>query len=153
MKIPMNLEKLRRLKEALDDREAKLEADLAIKEHEDLEATIITLVLVTSEVRKAEQQLRIAKRPEKNKKEKVVQINTRINYYKEQIKILKQSLIEETGAVDRRFAKLEEKKKQAVIKARKEFEIHNETFKEHGISLLEIIPSLSDIIEVSLDIH
>ncbi len=136
-------DRLRRLK----DKEARLEADLAIKDHPALEAAITHVVLAMADVRKMDATLLRSNKPAKLEDRKQVEaLVKQIEFYKHKLTTAKELLREKGGRDAEKYAETRQSRVKAFNQLQFIFEQASEVFESQGLNLTQVIPSIADFI-------
>ena len=142
--LPSDPVELRKLLVKLKDKEVRLEADLAIREHPELEEGIMMIVLSLSDAKKIAQGLKLVERPAEKIQTQVVSLQTQIKFYQNKLLSLQENLARLVGGTSDNFVKLSEDyiAKQKIL--REHVNAWETKFMEFGVNLLELIPTLSE---------
>lgn len=141
-------EALTKLLNTLKDKEAKLEADLAIKECPELEAGITQVVLAMNEVRRWDTSIMKNPKPETAETQKAVEaLCNQIEFYRHKLATAESSLQEKGGKASKKYAELRRNRREALKQLSAIFSASEEVFAVQGISLKQLIPSIADFTE------
>lgn len=136
----MSQDELRDALKTLKDKEAKLEADLAIKEHPELEDAITPIILALHKVKVCDRKL--SEVTDVTWQKQVREVNSQIQYFRSRVL-----------ACEEKRDKLLESSEAPAIQADRDWHADNlrelvaesvERFTKAGISLKNLIPSLED---------
>lgn len=133
-------EHLREMLKKLKDKEMKLEADLAIKEHPELEKGIIEVILLISDVRKAERGIKVIKRVDEKKRMEV--LKEQIEYCEKKLTAYRAAL-EEINSEDK-TKRMRSDRELAVKKLNKCYKEWQELLVDSNVDLKKLIPPLED---------
>jgi len=145
--IPTDPEELREMLKKLKDKESRLEADLAIKEHPELEQGITCLILAMVDVKKVDQQLRVTKRPASGNEAQVAALTKQIAFYKNKMEAAQATLDELTGGSGKKLTTLNTKQCEALGELRKQYDEWADAFGDAGVDMFDMIPSLQDYVK------
>jgi len=145
--LPTDPKVLASMLAALKDKEAKLEADLAIKEHPELEAGVAAVVLRLVEARKAKAKLDTVQPSDAKKRERLQMLHTRLEHLRRQVEATEAALADEEGGA--KYDGMRVKLEAAVVGLQEEFDKWLPEFREHGVRLRELLPSLADFLPES----
>jgi CCR4-NOT transcriptional regulation complex NOT5 subunit len=142
--LPTDPKVLASMLAALKDKEAKLEADLAIKEHPELEHGVAAVVMRLVEARKAKAKLDTVQPSDAKKRERLQMLHTRLEHLRRQVEATEAALADEEGGA--KYDGMRVKLETAVVGLQEEFDKWLPAFQEHGVRLRELLPSLNDFI-------
>ena len=90
---------LRKQLQRLKDKETRLEADLAIREHPELEAAVYEIIMPLAKVRKVEKELRALEG--RNDLRKVTAYSTHVDFYERKIQAMKKVIADKDSSLAR----------------------------------------------------
>jgi len=143
-KLPTDVGMLREMLRKLRDREVRLEADLAIKEHPELEDAIIAVVLRLTDAKKAKVRLDAVQPGDHRECARLQALQRRAAYYREQLASIEAALCETTAG--EKFAGFQSKFDESRALLGAEFAKRQEALEERGVRLLELLPSLDEFL-------
>jgi len=148
----------------LKDKEARLEADLAIREHPDTEEAVYDIIVALAQVRKVDREIKVIKSradvksaEETGKKrefynKKLLELgdsDTPSSQIKRKFFTTKLSQLKEVGAVKiPTFDGLKLKRKNALAELKEAFVIWNPKLLDRGFRLDHLLPSVADYINI-----
>ncbi len=139
---------LAKLLVTLKDKEAKLEADLAIKECPELEAGITQVVLVMNEVRRLDASIMKNPKPETEEDQRAVEVLcNQLEFYRHKLAAVESSLQEKGGKAAKKYAELRRNRREALKQLSTIFSGVGEVFASKGIDLKQLLPSIADFTE------
>lgn len=144
-KIPNTLPELRELHAKLKDKEAKLEAELAIRENSELEQCVMSLTLALVDIRKIEDSLKVMDRPKDEIARRAEAIQHKIVWHENQIKALKAMLEDVTGKGGKKLTAAYGKKAEAVNELKRQYERFKDTL--GMVDVFSLLPSLQDYLK------
>lgn len=144
--MPTDIEGLREELAKLKDKEARLEADLVVREHPDLEKAIIRLILVMTEVRKAEKDIAVTDKPPETARKQIEALQNQLRFYENKIVAIKAQIESLSGDAGTKFATLRSKRAEAVLKLQAEWTTAKPEFDAKSVKMLDLIPSLNDLL-------
>lgn len=145
-KLPETEFELLELLQKLKDKEMRLEADLAIKDHPQLETPIAHMALAIAEVKKLDGQIVKVEKP----MDKTTEVNaavTRIQYLRGQLQTAEEglkSLMPDTG---NKLLDLASNRQLGMNQLSGIYAAVDKKFKEHGIDLAAALPSITEYIK------
>jgi hypothetical protein len=146
--LPNDPDKLKLMLEQLRDKEAKLEADLAIKDHPELEAAITKLILAIADLKKVEAAVLKADKPgtlQEQRQLEALQLQVRVQTGR--LRTLEDLLKEKGGPSGLRWLDLKDIRKQYSAQLYDIYRAVVVSFLEHGIDLQKVMPSVLDYVE------
>jgi hypothetical protein len=147
-RLPTDPEELRQLYDKIKDREARLEADLAMRDCPALEDRIKELVLCLVELRKIKQQRykREAEAPPGLERKKLQVLLNQLRFYGEKIALLKLTLDDLTSGAGSKWINLDQREAETRQQLQRLFEESRSLFQEHEVDLIQLIPSMGDFV-------
>jgi len=146
--LPTDTDELRNLYDKLKDKEMKLEADLAIKEHPEVEEAIIKVALALADVKKMDEQIHKApKAADLTTQSKLEALINRANYLKNQLEIVEQQILRTGGTDAERLTSLKKQRDCSFRQLVTVFEKAQEVFGRYELDLRKVVPSISDFIQ------
>lgn len=136
----MTPEQLREALRSLRDKEARLEADLAIKEHPELEAEITPIVLALTQLKVCDKELTASIDVSGQKELKAVE--AQLIYFKRRVRELEQ--VREKLIASSKSARLEERRESCAEELNDILMASVPKFEAVGVSIHQIVPSLED---------
>jgi len=123
----------------LREKEAKLLADLAIKQHPELESGIQTITNFLQELEKADGSLKLG--TEASVEQERARLQKQIEFYQNKIDAIKESLAKaDAGTI---IAQLKESRKTALVNLRRAVDAVNGEFTSVGVTIDQLIPTIS----------
>ena len=144
--LPTNGLELRAMIEKLKDKEARLEADLAIREHPRLEDGIMTLVLAMSDVRKLDGQIKITDRPSRDTTRERDRLEKLITFYEGKIATCRSQLESVSDGSDAKFISLRKDRAEASARLQDHMNEWADAFGDVDVDICKLIPSLHDLL-------
>ena len=118
----------------------RLEADLAIKEHPELEDVIIAVVVRLTDAKKAKVRLDAVQPGDQGECARLQALQRQAAYYRERLAALCETTAGE------KFAGFQSKFDESRALLGAEFARRQEVLEEHGVRLLELLPSLDEFL-------
>lgn len=146
--LPTDLVGLQTRLAMLKDREARLEADLAIRESPELEAKIIRLVILMTDVKKAEKEITVSDKPPSGNLKELEALGNQLKFYQGKVDTLKARIEELSGDAGSKFSTLKTKKALALSKLQEEWDMMKADVEKEGVNLLTLLPTLADLLKV-----
>jgi len=147
--LPTDPDDLRKLYDRLKDKEMKLEADLAIKEHPQVEEAITRVALALAEVKKLDEQIQKADKPddlaERRKMEALV---TRANHLRRQLEIAEDQIRELGGKSAEKLSELRMNRDRSFSQLCQIFTHSQGVLSDYELDLPGVLPSIADFIAV-----
>jgi len=140
-RLPTDLSGLRKLLRSLKDREIRLEADLAIKDHPEMEDAVISVMVRVADAQKAKTQLDAVRPTDVEECSRIIALQRQATYFRERLKTLEEAMKEAAGE---KFTGFQAKYDQAQTLLSAEYLKRQRVFDEHGISLRELLPCLDE---------
>lgn len=147
--LPTDPTKLYELLQGIKDKQAKLEADLAIQEHPDLEGGITTVALALHKLKTVSRKVKVFERASSGTvSSRILFLERTIEHYKKKIQVAQDELtqIGKVSEIDSKFSSLVEEKKTANKVLVDSLGEWSEAFTNRGIDILKLIPSLQDFV-------
>jgi len=141
--LPTDPDKLHELLKKLKDKEAKLEADLAIQEHPELEDGITAVVLAMSACRKADRKFKLAEKPPVPEREHIESLEAQVEYYRSKLDAAETALAER---VEGSYLKIKRAQRAAHDTVKTTFETWRHTFDERGVDINSLLPGLANLL-------
>lgn len=138
------IEGLRQVLGECKDREAQLEADLAIRENPLIEEAVMNIAIRLVDLKNATNALRTVKKPKGEKSKRIEQVRTQLEFYRERVKALELLLEELLGKDSANLIKLEEKCQVCRKKLKEECDRWEDILVDNRVSLTTILPSIQD---------
>jgi len=147
--LPTDPMALKALLQKLKDKEMRLEADLAIKEHPEVEDAIVRLALAIADVKKIDGAILKADKPETEEGRKQLEgLVNRIRYLENNLAAAKQLLRESHGGtIGERYVELKKYRDMAKAQLQTIYQETGKIFAEAGLDLDSILPSVKDYLE------
>lgn len=146
--LPVDLEGLQARLAALKDKEARLEADLAIRDNSELESEIIRLVILMTDVKKAEKEITVSDKPPSGNLKELEALGNQLKFYQGKVDTLKARIEELSGDAGSKFSSLKTKKESAIAKLQEEWDKAKPSFDAAGVQLLALLPTMADLLKV-----
>jgi hypothetical protein len=145
--LPTDPAQLREMYEKLKDKEMRLEADLAIKEHPEVEEGITRVALALSDVKKLDQSILKAEKPDDEASRREVEaLVNRAAHLRNQLEVAESQLREKAGKAGDRMIDLRRARDVSFQQLIRVFKAAEKVFEEHSLDLAKIIPSISDFV-------
>jgi len=140
--LPKDPTKLKEMLAKLKDKEARLEADLAIKEHPEVESGIIAIILAFESAKRIEDTLKITIRPDAAKTAQINMIQAQITRLQNQIAAYKDQLEKLAGPDGDKLVRKNANLTEAIEVFRKTFAEWKPQFDEHHVNMGELLPGI-----------
>jgi len=140
--LPTDVDTLKKMLQTLKDKEARLEADLAIKEHPEVEESVIRLALAMAEVRKLD--IAIAKSPQPERD--VSAMLNRLQYLENQITSLRDALKTKDGKIAEKWHRHQKHRESALKQLKEQFDGTCKVFREFDLQPERVLPSIAEYV-------
>lgn len=146
--LPTDAVALKELYAKLKDKEMRLEADLAIKDHPEVEACVTKLALALADVKKLDLDIgKIATPESESRKKELDALMLRAEHLRRQLKIVEDQIEEFGGKVMEKLGTLRSNRAKSFEQLREVYGETSRIFGEFGFNLDAVIPSIMDFIK------
>ena len=148
--LPTDRDELEALYTSLKDKEMKLEADLAIKEHPPVEEAVTLVALSLADVKKLDS--KIMKETVSESSESKARLNALLNratYLRQQLEITESQIKQHGGKTAERIASLKYDRDRSFNQLMSSYRHAKKIFDDLDLDLAKILPSVTDFIAVS----
>ena len=137
------IEVLRRKLKHLHDKEIRLEADLALNLHPELEEGIIEVILGLTDCKRLEASLRVVDKPEDVILKQIETLQRTKGFYEEKIRVINDQLKELLAGTGDKFLETREEFANAKVALHETVMKHEDDFQESGIRVVDLLPDIS----------
>jgi len=142
--LPADLDGLREALAKLKDKEARLEADLAIKEHPELEEHLATVVLRFVEWKRAVAGFEALQPSDEKQRAQLAALQRQLDFYEAKVADVRAAMAD--AGAGKNHERLVTKQTVARDTLREAYEAAVPDLETHGVRMVELLPSLEDFL-------